>query len=61
LSEFKNEFLTPSKKSEGFHPFSQPKPKTNAIKINKAKLPADFFPKGWTLEKRLPNFKLNLK
>ncbi len=61
LSEFKNEFLSPIKKSEIFHGFSQPKTRSNIIKINKAKLPPDFFPKSSSIEKRLPNFKLNLK
>jgi len=31
----------------------------NVIKINKAKLPPDFFPKYQAIEKKPPSFKLN--
>jgi hypothetical protein len=30
------------------------------IKINKAKLPPDFFPKCMAIEKKIPSFKLNI-
>lgn len=32
-------------KSKDLHRFSEPKPRINLIKINKHKLPTDFFPK----------------
>lgn len=39
---------------------SENKHRVNVIKINKAKLPPDFFPKYQAIEKKLPSFKLNL-
>ena len=38
---------------------SENKHRVNVIKINKAKLPPDFFPKYQAIEKKLPSFKLN--
>jgi hypothetical protein len=60
LIDFRNEFYGPNKKSEPVHALSELKPRPNIIKINKAKLPADFFPKCFSFEKKMPHFKLNI-
>lgn len=58
--DLRNEFLTPNKKSEHFDLENAIKQKGNRIKINKTKLPVDFFPKTWSLDKNALNLKLDI-
>lgn len=60
ILELNNEFLYINPKSEQNKFFGDLRHRNNVIKINRAKLPADFFPKCWSFEKRSPHLKIHI-